>query len=309
MKEKHKNKIAIKSKFSSAILVLENKTIYKGIGLGYRGEATGEICFNTSLTGYQEIISDPSYAGQIINFTFPHIGNVGTNKEDFDGANPGNEFRAANKMLMVFLTEKYCLKALELKPNSDVLISPVTCSGAFSCITEQGHTPVLVDSDKNSYNISLEQVKKRITSKKIWIEAKNYDDFREIFADSATLTYQNGQTDTVEDFIKLNLDRDSILNANNATLKWEPKYALSVDIDPTRGGEHVNMMYLGTYNDGNEESQFNANLWFFVQEGKTSYSWIQMVNSNDYLSQVGICFSNYQLNDNIDNSHHRIEIQ
>ena len=99
-------------------------------------------------------------------------------------------------------------------------------------------------------------------------QAKNYDDFREIFADSATLTYQNGQTDTVEDFIELNLVRDSILNANNASLKWEPQYALSVDIDPTRGGEHVNMMYLGTYNDGNEESQFNANLWFFVQEGK-----------------------------------------
>ncbi len=84
MKEKHKNKIAIKSKFSSAILVLDNKTIFKGIGLGYRGEATGEICFNTSLTGYQEIISDPSYAGQIINFTFPHIGNVGTNNEDIE---------------------------------------------------------------------------------------------------------------------------------------------------------------------------------------------------------------------------------
>ena len=46
--------------------------------------ATGEVCFNTSLTGYQEIISDPSYAGQIINFTFPHIGNVGTNKEDHE---------------------------------------------------------------------------------------------------------------------------------------------------------------------------------------------------------------------------------
>ena len=84
MKEKHKNKIAIKSIFSSAILILENKTIFKGIGLGYRGEATGEVCFNTSLTGYQEIISDPSYAGQIINFTFPHIGNVGTNNEDIE---------------------------------------------------------------------------------------------------------------------------------------------------------------------------------------------------------------------------------
>ena len=84
MKEKHKNKIAIKSKFPTAILVLDNKTIFKGIGLGYQGEATGEVCFNTSLTGYQEIISDPSYAGQIINFTFPHIGNVGTNNEDIE---------------------------------------------------------------------------------------------------------------------------------------------------------------------------------------------------------------------------------
>ena len=84
MKEKHKNKIAIKFKFSSAILVLDNKTIFKGIGIGFKGEATGEICFNTSLTGYQEIISDPSYAGQIINFTFPHIGNVGTNNEDLE---------------------------------------------------------------------------------------------------------------------------------------------------------------------------------------------------------------------------------
>ena len=84
MKEKHKNKIAIKSKFSPAILILDNKTIFKGFGLGYQGEATGEVCFNTSLTGYQEIISDPSYAGQIINFTFPHIGNVGTNNEDVE---------------------------------------------------------------------------------------------------------------------------------------------------------------------------------------------------------------------------------
>ncbi len=72
------------SYISSGVLVLENKKIFKGIGIGYQGTATGEVCFNTSLTGYQEIISDPSYAGQIINFTFPHIGNVGTNKEDHE---------------------------------------------------------------------------------------------------------------------------------------------------------------------------------------------------------------------------------
>ncbi len=84
MTTKQKNKFSINSHFSPAILVLENKSVYKGIGLGHYGEATGEICFNTSLTGYQEIISDPSYAGQIINFTFPHIGNVGANNEDLE---------------------------------------------------------------------------------------------------------------------------------------------------------------------------------------------------------------------------------
>ena len=72
------------SQISTGILVLENKTIFRGIGIGYEGISTGEICFNTSLTGYQEIISDPSYAGQIINFTFPHIGNVGTNYDDHE---------------------------------------------------------------------------------------------------------------------------------------------------------------------------------------------------------------------------------
>ena len=60
----------------TAILILENGASFEGFGLGCEGTATGEICFNTSITGYQEIISDPSYAEQIINFTFPHIGNV-----------------------------------------------------------------------------------------------------------------------------------------------------------------------------------------------------------------------------------------
>ena len=72
------------SSFSPGILVLDNKSIFKGIGIGHQGIATGEVCFNTSITGYQEIISDPSFAGQIINFTFPHIGNVGTNNDDYE---------------------------------------------------------------------------------------------------------------------------------------------------------------------------------------------------------------------------------
>ena len=84
MIKKAKNNSSKISQTHTGILVLENKKVFKGIGIGYEGVATGEVCFNTSLTGYQEIISDPSYAGQIINFTFPHIGNVGTNKEDHE---------------------------------------------------------------------------------------------------------------------------------------------------------------------------------------------------------------------------------
>jgi carbamoyl-phosphate synthase small subunit len=84
IKKAKKNSSHKISQIHTGILVLEDKTIFKGVGIGYQGTATGEVCFNTSLTGYQEIISDPSYAGQIINFTFPHIGNVGTNKEDLE---------------------------------------------------------------------------------------------------------------------------------------------------------------------------------------------------------------------------------
>ena len=84
MNKKHKVYFNKNNNLSKGILVLENKSFFKGIGLGYNGATTGEVCFNTSLTGYQEIISDPSYAGQIINFTFPHIGNVGANEEDIE---------------------------------------------------------------------------------------------------------------------------------------------------------------------------------------------------------------------------------
>ncbi|MCD8200081.1 MAG: glutamine-hydrolyzing carbamoyl-phosphate synthase small subunit [Coriobacteriaceae bacterium] len=65
-----------------AVLLLEDGTVFKGYACGKRGEATGEVCFNTSLTGYQEIASDPSYAGQIVTMTYPQIGNYGTNAED-----------------------------------------------------------------------------------------------------------------------------------------------------------------------------------------------------------------------------------
>ncbi|HEY1383240.1 MAG TPA: carbamoyl-phosphate synthase domain-containing protein, partial [Dongiaceae bacterium] len=72
----------------TALLVLGDGTVLKGRGLGAEAKAVGEVCFNTAMTGYQEIMTDPSYAGQIINFTFPHIGNVGANAEDIETVTP-----------------------------------------------------------------------------------------------------------------------------------------------------------------------------------------------------------------------------
>jgi carbamoyl-phosphate synthase small subunit len=73
---------------ATGVLVLADGSVFWGQGLGAAGSAVGEVCFNTSMTGYQEILTDPSYAGQIITFTFPHVGNVGTNEEDLESVVP-----------------------------------------------------------------------------------------------------------------------------------------------------------------------------------------------------------------------------
>ena len=74
--------------WATGALVLPDGSMFWGRGIGATGVAVAEVCFNTSLTGYQEILTDPSYAGQIITFTFPHIGNVGTNLEDIETTTP-----------------------------------------------------------------------------------------------------------------------------------------------------------------------------------------------------------------------------
>src|SRR5450755_2980475 len=73
----------------TGVLALADGTILQGIGVGAEGAAVGEVCFNTAMTGYQEILTDPSYMAQIVTFTFPHIGNVGVNLEDVEGFGMG----------------------------------------------------------------------------------------------------------------------------------------------------------------------------------------------------------------------------
>ncbi len=89
----------------TALLVLADGTVLEGFGLGAEGHAVGEVCFNTAMTGYEEILTDPSYAGQLITFTFPHIGNVGTNDEDIETVNMAATPGARGVILRAAITD------------------------------------------------------------------------------------------------------------------------------------------------------------------------------------------------------------
>lgn len=89
----------------TALLVLADGTIIEGMGLGAEGKAVAEVCFNTAITGYQEILTDPSYAGQIVTFTFPHIGNVGTNEDDMETVDADNRAGVRGCIIKADITE------------------------------------------------------------------------------------------------------------------------------------------------------------------------------------------------------------
>jgi carbamoyl-phosphate synthase small subunit len=90
---------------ATAVLVLADGTVLEGFGIGAVGESDGEVCFNTAMTGYEEILTDPSYAGQIITFTFPHIGNVGTNEEDIESVNAAASSGVRGVVLATAITD------------------------------------------------------------------------------------------------------------------------------------------------------------------------------------------------------------
>ena len=160
------------SQIPTGILVLEDKTIFKGIGIGYQGTATGEVCFNTSLTGYQEIISDPSYAGQIINFTFPHIGNVGTNKEDLESDKIWTKGVIFNSEITSPSNYRsFANLDLWLKKNKIVGITGLDTRGLTHFIRDNGAPKGTISfSKKGNFNISKLT---NVTSK--WSGLKNLD--------------------------------------------------------------------------------------------------------------------------------------
>ncbi|MDA9063012.1 glutamine-hydrolyzing carbamoyl-phosphate synthase small subunit [Candidatus Pelagibacter sp.] len=160
------------SQIHTGILVLEDKTIFKGVGIGYQGAATGEVCFNTSLTGYQEIISDPSYAGQIINFTFPHIGNVGTNKEDLESDKVWTKGVIFNSEITSPSNYRSLVNLdLWLKKNKIVGITGLDTRGLTNSIRDKGAPKGTISfSKKGNFNISKLT---NVTSK--WSGLKNLD--------------------------------------------------------------------------------------------------------------------------------------
>ena len=128
---------------STARLVLSDGTVIAGMGLGATGTAVGEVCFNTAMTGYQEILTDPSYAGQIITFTFPHIGNVGANIEDTETSNLAARSGVRGCVLRAPITGPSNYRSAEhldrwLKARGIIAIAGVDTRALTARIREQG---------------------------------------------------------------------------------------------------------------------------------------------------------------------------
>jgi carbamoyl-phosphate synthase small subunit len=130
-------------KRATALLILDDGTRLEGLGIGAVGHAAGEVCFNTAMTGYQEILTDPSYAGQIITFTFPHIGNVGTNDEDIETVNMAALSGVRGCVLRADITNPSNYRAAEkldawLKKRNIIGIAGVDTRALTARIREKG---------------------------------------------------------------------------------------------------------------------------------------------------------------------------
>jgi carbamoyl-phosphate synthase small subunit len=149
----------------TAILVLADGTLIYGEGLGATGVKSAEICFNTSITGYQEILSDPSYAGQIVTFTFPHIGNVGTNDEDIETVDleKSSGVRGCITKASISVPSNWrSLKHLDewLKTRDIIGIAGIDTRALTALIREKGLTNAVIAHDKNGH-FDIEKLKRQ----------------------------------------------------------------------------------------------------------------------------------------------------
>ena len=128
---------------ATALLVLADGTVLEGFGIGAEGVSPGEVCFNTAMTGYQEILTDPSYTGQIVTFTFPHIGNVGVNDEDIETLNMAAASGVRGVVVHAAITEPSNFRASRhfdawLKARGIVGISGIDTRALTAVIRDKG---------------------------------------------------------------------------------------------------------------------------------------------------------------------------
>jgi carbamoyl-phosphate synthase small subunit len=149
---------------ATALLVLADGTVLEGVGIGGIGHAAGEVCFNTAMTGYEEILTDPSYAGQIITFTFPHIGNVGTNEDDIETVNMAATPGARGVILRTAITEPSSWRATAhldqwLKRRGIIGLAGIDTRALTSLIRQKG-MPNAVIAHAPDGKFDLEALKK-----------------------------------------------------------------------------------------------------------------------------------------------------
>ena len=147
----------------TAVLVLADGTVIEGTGAGATGVAEAEVCFNTAITGYQEILTDPSYAGQIVTFTFPHIGNVGANAEDvetLDMSGPGGVAGAIFKMPITNPSNYRSVKHFDewLKDRNIIALCDIDTRALTAHIRESGLANAVIAHDPDG-NFDLDALK------------------------------------------------------------------------------------------------------------------------------------------------------
>ncbi|MGF0538666.1 glutamine-hydrolyzing carbamoyl-phosphate synthase small subunit [Agrobacterium sp. ES01] len=138
----------------TALLVLADGTVIEGTGIGATGKVQAEVCFNTALTGYQEILTDPSYLGQIVTFTFPHIGNVGTNDDDIEDLTPAARHGAVGVIFKADITEPSNYRAVKdldawLKARGVIGLCGVDTRALTAWIRENGAPNAVIAHDPN----------------------------------------------------------------------------------------------------------------------------------------------------------------
>ena len=149
----------------TALLVLADGTVIEGKGLGATGVREAEVCFNTALTGYQEILTDPSYLGQIVTFTFPHIGNIGANGEDIEDLHPARKTGAVGAIFKADITNPSNYRSAEhldhwLKKRGIVALAGIDTRALTVLIREKGMPNAVIAHDPDG-NFDVDALKRQ----------------------------------------------------------------------------------------------------------------------------------------------------